>query len=217
MTGGCCPQPGSVRTASPRGGTVSAVPEPALRSLVESGTGHLSRCDENDRVAVKRAASPGARLRGGRHPQVAEHRAHKREAWLQAPEALLHPLAVAPRLQQRRLPGKARSGERVGRGIGRSNMANHFDWAIAQAGRFTSQRKPAASATEAALDGRSGGAHQPARKRTRRLRHRAGRHTPQDGGASRPPPQARGSEGATGIPPPCGSRPRSRPGVSAPL
>ncbi len=83
------------------------------------------------------------------------HRARTREARLAAPEAVLDPLAGAPRRPPRRLQGAGRSGERAGTGIGRSKRAKHVAWALDGQGGFSSRRTAASLAAEAARDGLS--------------------------------------------------------------
>ena len=87
-----------------------------------------------------------------RNERLAEERARKREALLQATEALLAPIAAATQRQSQRLSGKERIGVRVGKVIGKYKMAKHFELDITETA-FRLHRKADAIATEAALDG----------------------------------------------------------------
>ena len=98
-------------------------------------------------------AYPGERLMVCRNPLLAQERARKREALLDATEALLEPIAVATRREKRRLSGESQIGARVGKVIGRYKMAKHFEWSIDQKGLFTYRRNASSIAAEAALDG----------------------------------------------------------------
>ena len=71
---------------------VSALRCDAIRKLVESGAVQLSVFDERDLVEIRCDAYPGERLMVCRNPQLATERAAKREALLQATEALLDPI-----------------------------------------------------------------------------------------------------------------------------
>ena len=132
---------------------IGALRGPAIRKLVESGAVQLSLFDERDLVEVRSDAYPGERLMVCRNPLLAAERARKREALLQATEALLEPIVAATRRTQRRLKGEDRIGERVGKVIGKYRMAKHFEWSIDAQGFFAYRRKAGSIAAEAALDG----------------------------------------------------------------
>ena len=132
---------------------IGALRGPAIRRLVESGAVQLSLFDEQDLVEIRTDAYPGERLMVCRNPLLAAERARKREALLQATEALLEPIVAATRRTQRRLKGEDRIGERVGKVIGRYRMAKHFAWSIDDNGVFGYRRKAESIAAEAALDG----------------------------------------------------------------
>ena len=76
---------------------VGALRGPAIRALVESGAVQLSLFDERDLVELTSDAYPGERLVVCRNPLLAEERARKREALLDATEAVLEPIAAATR------------------------------------------------------------------------------------------------------------------------
>ena len=132
---------------------VSALRGPAIRALVESGAVQLSLFDERALVEVTSDAYPGERLMVCRNPLLAEERARKREALLDATEAVLEPIAVATRREKRRLSGQSKIGARVGKVIGRYKMAKHFEWSIDEKGGFSYRRNASSIAAEAALDG----------------------------------------------------------------
>jgi len=132
---------------------VSALRGPAIRALVESGAVQLSLFDERDLVEVTSDAYPGERLMVCRNPLLAEERARKRGALLDATEAVLAPIAAATRREKRRLSGESKIGARVGKVIGRYKMAKHFEWSIDEKGGFTYQRNASSIAAEAAVDG----------------------------------------------------------------
>jgi len=132
---------------------VSALRGPAIRALVESGAVQLSLFDERDLVEVTCDAYPGERLMVCRNPRLAEERARKRAALLDATEAVLEPIAAATRRPKRRLTGERAIGVRVGKVIGRYKMAKHFTWSIDAQGMFAYRRNVASIAAEAALDG----------------------------------------------------------------
>ena len=91
---------------------VSALRCDAIRKLVESGAVQLSVFDERDLVEIRCDAYPGERLMVCRNPQLATERAAKREALLQATEALLDPIVAATARNKRRLKGEDRIGVR---------------------------------------------------------------------------------------------------------
>ena len=132
---------------------ISALRGPAIRALVESGAVQLSLFDERDLVEVTSDAYPGERLMVCRNPLLAEERARKRAALLDATEAVLAPIAAATRREKRRLSGESKIGARVGKVIGRYKMAKHFEWSIDEKGGLTYRRNASSIAAEAALDG----------------------------------------------------------------
>ena len=132
---------------------ISALRGPAIRALVESGAVQLSLFDERDLVEVTSDAYPGERLMVCRNPLLAEERARKRAALLDATEAVLAPIGAATRREKRRLSGESKIGARVGRVIARYKMAKHFEWSIDEKEGFTYRRNASSIAAEAALDG----------------------------------------------------------------
>ena len=131
---------------------VSALRAPAIRELVSSGAVQRSMFDETDLAEIRCDAYPGERLIVCRNERLAVERAHKREALLQATEALLAPIVAATEREKRRLKGKERIALRVGKVIGKYKMAKHFELDITETA-FAYHRKADAITAEAALDG----------------------------------------------------------------
>ena len=131
---------------------ISALRAPAIRELMSSGAVQRSMFDDTDLAEIRCDAYPGERLIVCRNERLAQERARKREALLQATEALLAPIAGATQRHSRRLSGKERIGVRVGKVIGKYKMAKHFELDITETA-FAYHRKADAIAAEAALDG----------------------------------------------------------------
>ena len=131
---------------------ISALRAPAIRELMSSGAVQRSMFDETDLAEVRCDAYPGERLIVCRNERLAEERARKREALLQATEARLAPIGAATQREKRRLSGKEKIALRVGKVIGKYKMAKHFELDITETA-FAYHRKADAIAAEAALDG----------------------------------------------------------------
>ena len=131
---------------------ISALRAPAIRELMSSGAVQRSMFDDTDLAEIRCDAYPGERLIVCRNERLAQERARKREALLQATEALLAPIAAATQREKRRLSGKEKIAMRVGKVIGKYKMAKHFELDITETA-FAYHRKADAIAAEAALDG----------------------------------------------------------------
>ena len=131
---------------------ISALRAPEIRELMSSGAVQRSMFDETDLAEIRCDAYPGERLIVCRNERLAQERARKREALLQATEALLAPIAGATQREKRRLSGKEKIAMRVGKVIGKYKMAKHFELDITETA-FAYHRKADAIAAEAALDG----------------------------------------------------------------
>ena len=131
-------------------GWVSCLRAPAIRALVEAGDLELGLFDERNLVEISSPDFPGERLVVCRNPALAQERARKREALLQATEAAL--AKVAARVERRSLRTAAAIGLRAGRVVDAKKMAKHFELDIAD-GVFAYRRRTDAIAAEAALDG----------------------------------------------------------------
>ena len=131
---------------------VTTLRAPAIRELVSSGAVQRSMFDDTDLAEIRSDAYPGERLIVCRNERLAKERAHKREALLQATEALLAPIVAATQREKRRLKGQEKIALRVGKVIGKYKMAKHFELDITETA-FTWRRDADAIAAEAALDG----------------------------------------------------------------
>ena len=131
---------------------ITTLRAPAIRALVSAGAVQRSMFDDTDLAEIRSPAYPGERLIVCRNERLAEERTHKREALLQATEALLAPIVAATVRNKRRLKGKEKIALRVGKVIGKYNMAKHFELDITDSA-FAWRRNTEAIAAEAALDG----------------------------------------------------------------
>ena len=187
---------------------ISALRAPAIRELMSSGAVQRSMFDETDLAELRCDAYPGERLIVCRNERLAQERARKREALLQATEALLAPIAAATQRQSRRLSGKERIGVRVGKVIGKYKMAKHFELDITETA-FAYHRKADAIAAEARPRWPVHRAHQRARHRARCRAHRARLQGIERRRARVPQPQDGGPESAPDLS--LRWRPRARP------
>ena len=131
---------------------ITTLRAPAIRELVSSGAVQRSMFDDTDLAEIRCDAYPGERLIVCRNERLAEQRAHKREALLQATEALLAPIVAATQRDKRRLKGQEKIALRVGKVIGKYKMAKHFELDITETS-LTYRRNAEAIAAEATLDG----------------------------------------------------------------
>jgi Transposase DDE domain len=131
---------------------VTALRAPTIRQLVEAGEIQLSLFDERDRAEIQSSEYPDERLIVCRNPFLAEERAQKREALLQATERELDKIVAATGRTKRRLKGQDRIGLRVGKVLNRFKVGNHFILTITEES-FSYQRDAVRIAEEAALDG----------------------------------------------------------------
>lgn len=131
---------------------ITALRAPAIRKLAEEGIVQLSLFDQRDLAEITSPQYPGERLIACRNPFLAEERARKREALLQATEKELDKTVVATQRKSRALKGKGKIGLRVGRVINRYKVAKHFRVKITDEA-FTYERDTVKIAAEAALDG----------------------------------------------------------------
>src|SRR4030095_10728635 len=97
-------------------------------------------------------AYPGERLIACRNPLLADERARKREALLQATERELDVIAQATTRAKRRLTGQAAIALRVGKVRNRFKMGKHFQIEITDA-HLRYARDTQRITAEAALDG----------------------------------------------------------------
>ncbi len=132
---------------------ISSLRAPQIRTLAqEQGPFQPSLFDERNLVELSSEAFPDERLIVCRNPLLAEERARKREALLQATEGELAKIAKATHRVRNRLKGTEAIALRVGRLLNRYKMAKHFELDIADS-HFSYKRKSQQIAQEAALDG----------------------------------------------------------------
>jgi hypothetical protein len=132
---------------------VSSLRAPQIAQLAaEHGPFQPSLFDERNLLEVSSEHFPEERLVVCRNPLLAEERARKRSELLAATEADLAKIAAATQRARSPLRGEQAIALRVGKVIARFHMAKHFALSITET-TLTWQRKAAAIAAEAALDG----------------------------------------------------------------
>lgn len=131
-------------------GWVTALRSTSIAGLLADGSVQQSLFDEANLAEISHPDYPGERLIACRNPALADKRAHKRRELLAATEANLALIANA--VAAGRLIAAGPIGVRVGKVLGRHNMAKHFTLTI-EDGAFTFARDQANIDREAALDG----------------------------------------------------------------
>jgi transposase len=131
---------------------ITALRAPAIRALVQEQALQLSLFDQRDMATITSPEYPNERLVVCKNPLLAEERARKREALLQATEKELDKIVQATQRAKRRLKGQDKIGLRVGKLLNRFKMAKHFELEISDEG-LVYRRKQQAIEDEAALDG----------------------------------------------------------------
>jgi len=131
---------------------ITALRSEAIRKLVEAGSVEQSLFDERDLAEITSPDFPDERLVVCRNPLLAEERARKREALLQATEEELNKIVAATLRSKRPLRGKGAIGLRVGQVINKRKVGKHFRLTIEE-DRFEYHRDEAKIAAEANLDG----------------------------------------------------------------
>jgi hypothetical protein len=131
---------------------LTALRRPAIQHLVEAGALDLARLAETNQLECTAAAYPGERLIACRNPLLADERARKREALLQATERELAAIAQATTRATRRLTGQAAIALRVGKVRNRFKMGKYFQIEITEA-HLRYARDTQRITAEAALDG----------------------------------------------------------------
>ncbi len=132
---------------------MTALRAPAIAKLAgEEGPLQLSLFDQCGLAEIDSPDDPGERLIACRNPALAAERARKREDLLAARDVELRRIQGRVRRARRPLRGAGEIGLAVGAVINRRKVAKPFEIAITDED-FHFQRKPAAIAAEAALDG----------------------------------------------------------------
>jgi hypothetical protein len=130
---------------------ITALKAPQVKRLVKDGTLQLSLFDQHNLAEISdEERYPGERLVVCRNPLVAEERARKREALLEATERALR--EIQARVEQGTLVAEAEIGLAVGAVWNRWRVKKHFELEIADTS-FSFRRKQEQIDQEAALDG----------------------------------------------------------------
>jgi hypothetical protein len=132
-------------------GWLTALRAPAIAKLAADDQPlQLSLFDEQDLAEITHPDYPGERLVACRNPALADERARKRTALLEATEKVCAPLINS--VADRRLHGAAKIGVKVGKIIDKYKMAKHLDVAITDT-TLAITRKTEQIDAEARLDG----------------------------------------------------------------
>jgi hypothetical protein len=132
-------------------GWVTALRAPAIAALAaDDGPLQMSLFDQANLAEITHPHYPGERLVACRNPALAEERARKRLALLDATDTELTKIVAATTTG--RLHGADKIGIRVGKVIGRYKMAKHYTLDITE-DTFAFTRNQASITAEAALDG----------------------------------------------------------------
>ena len=131
---------------------ITALRSSSLKKLVDQGAVQLSLFDDRDLAEVSSPDYPGERLIICRNPLLAEERARKREALLEAAEKKLNAIVKAVSRSKNPLRGRDKIGLRVGRELKSTKMQKHFELTI-EDDSFSYRRLDEQIAAETALDG----------------------------------------------------------------
>jgi hypothetical protein len=132
-------------------GWVTALRAPAIAALAaDDGPLQMSLFDQVNLAEITHPDYPGERLVACRNPALAQERARKRLALLEATDTELSKIVAA--VAAGRLAGAGKIGIRVGKVVGRYKMAKHYTLDITD-DTFVFTRDQDQITTEAALDG----------------------------------------------------------------
>ena len=131
---------------------ITALRHSTIRTLVDSGVLDLACFARTDLVELTAAAYPDERLIACCNAALAQERARKREALLQATERELEMIRQATLRAKRPLRGQGNMALRVGKVVNRFKMSKHFVLDMTDAG-FQYRRNLQSIAAETALDG----------------------------------------------------------------
>jgi len=129
---------------------ITALKSAQINLLVEAGGLQLGLFDQRNLFEFTHPDYPGERLVACRNPQLAELRAAKRQALLEATSAELK--KVCAMVEHHRLAGRAKIGVRVGRVVNKYKVAKHFELQI-EDHHFAFWIRDDQVREEAALDG----------------------------------------------------------------
>jgi hypothetical protein len=132
-------------------GWVTALRAPAIAALAaDDGPLQMSLFDQTNLAEITHPDYPGERLVACRNPALAQERARKRLALLEATDTELAKIVAA--VAAGRLADDGKIGIRVGKVVGRYKMAKHYTLDITD-DRFAFTRNQDQISAEAALDG----------------------------------------------------------------
>jgi len=131
---------------------LTALRHSTIRTLVDSGVLDLACFARTDLVELMAAAYPNERLIACCNATLAQERARKREALLQATERELEIIRQATLRAKRPLRGQGTIALRVGKVLNRFKLRKHFVLDMTDEG-FQYRRKLQSIAAETALDG----------------------------------------------------------------
>ena len=131
---------------------ITALKSVEVQKLVSDQALQLSLFDEQDLAEITHPDYPGERLIACYNPLLAEERKRKRQELLAATEKKLNKIVAATQRASRPLRGEQRITLTVGKLLGRSKVAKHFQLRIEE-DHFSYQRDQARIDREAALDG----------------------------------------------------------------
>ena len=131
---------------------ITALKSAQVQKLVSDQALQLSLFDERDLAEITHPDYPGERLIACRNPLLADERTRKRQELLAATEKKLDKIVAATERNRRPLRGEKQIALKVGKVLGRSKMAKHFQLRIEE-DRFSYERDQANIDREAALDG----------------------------------------------------------------
>ena len=129
---------------------IGALRPEAIKALVAGGALQLGLFDQRNLFELTHADFPGERLVVCRNPELAERRAHKRQALLDATAGELD--KVKGMVERGRLKGQDAIGVRVGKVVNKYKVAKHFTLDIGER-HFAYTVDENQVAAEAALDG----------------------------------------------------------------
>lgn len=132
-------------------GWITALRAPSIAALAgQDGPLQMSLFDQQDLAEINHPDYPGERLIACRNPALAAERARKRDALLDATQALLDQLV--DRIRRGTLAGADDIGVAVGKVINTYNVGKHFDYTITDTALRIERNHDQIDA-EAALDG----------------------------------------------------------------
>jgi len=131
---------------------ITALKGVEVRKLVSDQALQMSLFDERDLAEITHPDYPGERLIACYNPLLANERKRKRQALLAATEKKLDKIVAATQRASRPLRGEQQITLKVGKLLGRSKVAKHFQLRISE-DHFSYQRDQEKIDREAALDG----------------------------------------------------------------